>query len=200
MRRYALLICMAGTFLAGAAQAQPTEYQTTTEWWGKRGRATEGNPSMGYALPVVSGGQLVAALTLVCPRQSERGAFLDIPMSLMGDTVLKGKRVQTILGVNSQAFAGYVDDNRFLIYLNTPQLPALPGMKSGTSVRAAMAESKGVIHIRLDPARPGGIIVRPARLDRTLPALIERLRGQGLQPANLDQVLKTCDAFMKGTN
>jgi hypothetical protein len=170
--RHALL-ALAGAILATSASAAPIEYQTTANWWGKHGKATEGNPTVGFALPVLNGAKtMIGSLSLVCPRQSERGAFLQVPMTVYPDQVLQGKRVMTILGVNGYAFSGYVDNDRFLVYLNAPAPPPLPGMKPGKSVRAALLEGKGVMNITTDPARPSGITVKAAPLEQTLPALV----------------------------
>jgi len=190
-----LLFCVAWPF---AAHAQPLEHQTTTTWWTKQGSAVEGNPVAAFALPVVNATRLLGVLTLICPRRSERGAFFEIPMTVYPGGALKGKKVGTIIGINSQAFAGFVDDTRFLVYLNAPPLPPVPGMKIGTSVRAALIEGKGEVRVTTDPARPSGVVIKPARLEQTLPALVDYLRGQGLSPITLGEAIKSCDAFMKG--
>jgi hypothetical protein len=197
---FCVLAVVASLAQPSTTHAAPIEYETTSTWWTKRGIATEGNPIVAFALPALSGTQMLGLLTLVCPRQSKTGAFLEIPMTVYPGADLKGKRVGMIIGVNSQAFAGFVDDNRFLVYLNAPGAPPLPNMKPGTSVRAALVEAKGAINVRLDPARSSGVIVKPASLETKLPALADWLRGQGLQPTSLEQALKECDTFMKGGN
>lgn len=197
--RVLALIFVVVALSAVSTHAAPVEYESTVAWWGKRGHAAEGNPVSGFALPVLSGDRMLGTLTLVFPRQSERGAFLQIPMAIYPSGDFKGKKVTTIIGINSQAFVGFVDDDRFLVYLNAKAPPPLPGMKAGTSVREALREARGTIHVRTDPASSSGIIVKPTRTEAAAPGLAERLRSQGLQPASLGEVLKECDAFMKGS-
>jgi len=194
------LVCTGALILGASAYAAPVEYESTIAWWGRRGNATEGNPTAGFALPVLSGDRMVGALSLVCPRQSERGAFLQIPMTVYPGGALQGKQVATIIGVNSQTFVGFVDDNRFLVYLNAKAPPPMPGMQAGTSVRGALQEAKGVIQIRTNPAGPSGVTIKPTRTEQAVPGLVETLRAQGLQPTGLSDALKACDAFMRGGN
>jgi hypothetical protein len=84
--------------------------------------------------------RMFAVLTIACPKQpAPRGAFLEIPKALLPLRQQEGMEVGTIVAINGEAFAGFVDRDRRLVYLHAPPLPPnVPGMKIGTSVRAAL--------------------------------------------------------------
>jgi hypothetical protein len=115
---------------------------------------------------------------------------------------LDGKEVGTIVAINGEAFAGFVDRDRRLVYLDAlPLPPNVPGLKMGTSVRAALTSANGTLRISTDTRSHTGIVIKPTRAETSSPAaaeLIRHLRDQGLAPVDLSQAIGTCDAFMQG--
>ena len=146
------------------AQPAPAEYRSTTVWWSAQGRIKEtGVPAMMFALPVIDTDRVRGGITLNCPQRSDLGPFLEIPKAVWPLGALEGKSVQTFIAVNGEAFMGFVDKDRWLIYLKAaPIVVEPPGMKKGTTVRNALLAGKSRLSFGSGPSPS---IVLKATLD-----------------------------------
>lgn len=190
-----IVLALALTLTGAAAHA--IELEGTDTWWAKRAKTKEGHATLGFAVPVASRGQVIGAVQIVCPRASPRGSFLEIPGSVYAvPPELKGKETRIIVQINSQFFAGFVDHTRYLVYFDDPRLPdGIRGVPAGTSVRAALKESKESLRFALGPRSANDLIIRFNRSSAVAADLFASLRSQGLQAVAYESIVDLCDRF-----